>query len=79
MGKEYEQDEELEWGCLVDREYDDKMEFKETRSTYKKEKQITMKIHEVIITTCDRDCNHHIAPMGINIIDNDDNQTFKAL
>ena len=29
-----------------------------------------MKIHEVIITTCDRDCNHHIAPMGINIIDN---------
>ena len=29
-----------------------------------------MKIHEVIITTCDKDSNHHIAPMGINIIDN---------
>lgn len=36
LGKEYEQDEELEWGCLLDKETDDKMEFKETRSTYKK-------------------------------------------
>ena len=38
LGKEYEQDEELEWGCLIDKEIDDKMEFKETRSTYKKKK-----------------------------------------
>tara|TARA_B100000945_G_scaffold283078_1_gene251891 strand:+ start:386 stop:955 length:570 start_codon:yes stop_codon:yes gene_type:complete len=30
-----------------------------------------MKIHEVIITTCDMDDKHHIAPMGINIIDNE--------
>ena len=30
-----------------------------------------MKIHEVIITTCDMDDNHHVAPMGINIIDNE--------
>ena len=27
-----------------------------------------MKIHEVIITSCDKANNHHIAPMGINII-----------
>ena len=27
-----------------------------------------MKIHEIIITSCDSDGNHHVAPMGINII-----------
>ena len=30
-----------------------------------------MKIHEVIITTCDKNSKHHIAPMGINIINNE--------
>ena len=38
LGKDYEQDEELDWGCLVNKEFDDKLEFKETRSTYKKKK-----------------------------------------
>ena len=38
LGKEYEQDEELKWGCLVDREIDDKLTFKQTGSTYKKKR-----------------------------------------
>ena len=38
LGKDYEQDEELKWGCLIDQEYDDKLTFKDTRSTYKKKK-----------------------------------------
>ena len=38
LGKDYEQDEELDWGCLVNKEFDDKLEFKKTRSTYKKKK-----------------------------------------
>jgi len=39
LGKEYEQDEELSWGCLVEKEIDDKLAFKETGSTYKKKKK----------------------------------------
>ena len=38
LGKDYEQDEELSWGCLLDQQFDDKLAFKETRSTYKKKK-----------------------------------------
>ena len=38
LGKDFEQDEELKWGCLIDQEYDDKLTFKDTRSTYKKKK-----------------------------------------
>ena len=38
LGKDYEQDEELKWGCLVDQEIDDKLSFKKTGSTYKKKK-----------------------------------------
>ena len=38
LDKKYEQDEELDWGCLIDRVADDKLEFKDTRSTYKKKK-----------------------------------------
>ena len=38
LGKDYEQDEELKWGCLVDQEFDDKLTFKDTGSTYKKKK-----------------------------------------
>jgi len=38
LGKEYEQDEELKWGCLVDHEIDDKLTFKQTGSTYKKKR-----------------------------------------
>ena len=38
LGKDYEQDEELKWGCLVDQEFDDKLSFKDTRSTYKKKR-----------------------------------------
>ena len=36
LGKFYSQDEELSWGCLVEKEDDDKMSFKPTGSTYKK-------------------------------------------
>jgi len=36
IGKFYSQDEELNWGCLVDNEEDDKMTFKPTGPTYKK-------------------------------------------
>ena len=36
LGKDYEQDEELKWGCLIDQEFDDKLTFKDTGSTYKK-------------------------------------------
>ena len=38
LGKEYEQDEELKWGCLVDHEIDDKLTFKQKGSTYKKKR-----------------------------------------
>jgi dihydropteroate synthase len=38
LGKFYEQDEELKWGCLVDEKIDDKLTFKEQGSTYKKKK-----------------------------------------
>ena len=38
LGKSYEQDEELKWGCLVDEKIDDKLVFKEQGSTYKKKK-----------------------------------------
>ena len=38
LGKSYEQDEELKWGCLVDEKIDDKLAFKEQGSTYKKKK-----------------------------------------
>jgi len=38
LGKSYEQDEELKWGCLVDQKIDDKLAFKEQGSTYKKKK-----------------------------------------
>ena len=38
LGKEYDQDEELKWGCLVDDEIDDKLTFKPTGSTYKKKR-----------------------------------------
>ena len=38
LGKSYEQDEELKWGCLVDEKIDDKLTFKEQGSTYKKKK-----------------------------------------
>ncbi len=36
LKKNYEQDEELEWGCLTKSEDDDKLIFKETGPTYKK-------------------------------------------
>ena len=36
LKKNYEQDEELEWGCLSKKEDDDKLIFKETGPTYKK-------------------------------------------
>ena len=36
LGKEYEQDQELEWGCIVDKEDDDKMKTKELGPTFKK-------------------------------------------
>ena len=39
LGKNYEQDEELKWGCLVNEEIDDKLAFKETGSTYNKKKK----------------------------------------
>ena len=38
LGKSYEQDEELKWGCIVDEKIDDKLTFKEQGSTYKKKK-----------------------------------------
>ena len=38
LGKTYEQDEELKWGCLVDENIDDKLEFKEQGPTFKKKK-----------------------------------------
>ncbi len=38
LGKSYEQDEELKWGCLVDEKIDDKLVFKEQGSTFKKKK-----------------------------------------
>lgn len=38
LGKSFEQDEELKWGCLVDEVIDDKLKFKEAGSTYKKKK-----------------------------------------
>jgi len=38
LGKSYEQDEELKWGCLVDEKIDDKLAFKEQGSTFKKKK-----------------------------------------
>ena len=38
LGKSYEQDEELKWGCLIDEKIDDKLKFKEQGSTYKKKK-----------------------------------------
>ena len=38
LGKSYEQDEELKWGCLVDEKIDDKLRFKEQGPTYKKKK-----------------------------------------
>ncbi len=38
LGKSYEQDEELKWGCLVDEVDDDKLKFKEAGPTYKKKK-----------------------------------------
>ena len=38
LGKIYEQDEELRWGCLVDEKIDDKLEFKEQGPTFKKKK-----------------------------------------
>ena len=38
LGKTYEQDEELKWGCLVDEKIDDKLEFKEQGPTFKKKK-----------------------------------------
>tara|TARA_E500000331_G_scaffold358286_1_gene423992 strand:+ start:1394 stop:2785 length:1392 start_codon:yes stop_codon:yes gene_type:complete len=38
LGKSYEQDEELKWGCLVDEVVDDKLKFKEAGPTYKKKK-----------------------------------------
>ena len=36
LKKDYEQDEELEWGCLVKRDKDNKLAFKEAGPTYKK-------------------------------------------
>ncbi|MAQ72808.1 MAG: dihydropteroate synthase [Gammaproteobacteria bacterium] len=36
LGKFYSQDEELSWGCLVEKDEDDKMSFKPTGPTYKK-------------------------------------------
>ncbi len=36
LGKFYSQDEELSWGCLVEKEEDDKMSFKTAGPTYKK-------------------------------------------
>ena len=36
LGKFYSQDEELSWGCLLEKDVDDKMTFKPTGPTYKK-------------------------------------------
>ena len=36
LKKEYEQDEELNWGCIVKRNEEDKLTFKEAGPTYKK-------------------------------------------
>ncbi len=36
LGKFYSQDEELSWGCLVEKDVDDKMTFKELGPTFKK-------------------------------------------
>lgn len=36
LKKEYEQDEELNWGCIVKRDEEDKLTFKEAGPTYKK-------------------------------------------
>tara|TARA_B100000965_G_C19601068_1_gene762675 strand:+ start:5382 stop:6773 length:1392 start_codon:yes stop_codon:yes gene_type:complete len=36
LGKNYEQDEELKWGCLVEEKLDNKLSFKKVGSTYRK-------------------------------------------
>ena len=36
LGKNYEQDEELKWGCLVEEKFDNKLSFKKVGSTYRK-------------------------------------------
>ena len=36
LKKEYEQDEELNWGCIVKGDEEDKLTFKEAGPTYKK-------------------------------------------
>ena len=36
LKKEYNQDEELEWGCLIDKKEDNKIDIKELGPTFKK-------------------------------------------
>jgi hypothetical protein len=36
LRKNYEQDEELDWGCLFDKPAEDKLTFKKSGPTYKK-------------------------------------------
>ena len=38
LQKEYQQDEELSWGCLVDKKVDNKLKSKELGPTFKKRK-----------------------------------------
>jgi len=38
LKKEYQQDEELGWGCLVDKKVDNKLQSKELGPTFKKRK-----------------------------------------
>ena len=38
LKKEYQQDEELTWGCLVDKKFDNKLQTKELGPTFKKRK-----------------------------------------
>ena len=64
LKKEYQQDEELEWGCLVDKKVDNKLLNKDLGPTFKKKM-----IHEVIVTTVNQDKQVHIAPMGIKFVD----------
>ena len=38
LRKEYSQDEELDWGCLIDKKADNKLQSKELGPTFKKRK-----------------------------------------
>jgi len=38
LRKDYSQDEELDWGCLIDKKDDNKLQSKELGPTFKKRK-----------------------------------------